>query len=116
MSCIANPSIGGAYNCVCVCVCVRVSFCVCECHPSIGGAYNCVCVCVCEELKKKTTPEWGFSGEVFWLFWGQLLTNFHRKFAILEKPRFLLASVNGPSNYVSLTVDFVDVSLDFCLS
>ena len=32
----------------------------------------------------------------FWLFWGKLLSNFHRKFAILETPWFLLASVNGP--------------------
>ena len=27
----------------------------------------------------------------------KLLSNFHRKFANLEKPRFLLASVNGPT-------------------
>ena len=46
---------------------------------------------------KKTHSGGGFFWRGFLVVLRKLLSNFHRKFANLEKPRFLLASVNGPN-------------------
>ena len=45
---------------------------------------------------KKPHSGGGFFWRGFLVVLRKLLSNFHRKFANLEKPRFLLASVNGP--------------------
>ena len=46
---------------------------------------------------KKPHSGGGFFWRGFLVVLRKLLSNFHRKFANLEKPRFLLASVNGPN-------------------
>ena len=103
------------YVCVCVCVCVSVYICVCVC------AWVCVAIWQWrksrdEKLRffyayhlhslssrsftrsfKKTHSGGGFFWQGFLVVLRKLLSNFHRKFANLEKPWFLLASVNGPT-------------------
>ena len=71
---------------------LRVCVCVCVCDVCV-----CVCVCVCSFTRsfKKTHSGGGFFWRGFLVVLRKLLSNFHRKFAILEKLWFLLASVNG---------------------
>ena len=49
---------------------------------------------------KKPHSGGGFFWRGFLVVLRKLLSNFHRKFANLEKPRFLLASVNGTTDGV----------------
>ena len=87
--------------CVCVCVCVCVSCvcvsCMCVCLPMLAYAYHLHSLSSRSFTRsfKKTHSGGGFFWRGFLVVLRKLLSNFHRKFANLEKPRFLLASVNG---------------------
>ena len=62
---------------------------------SMPSIYTCKLCEVSRGVFKKTHSGGGFFWRGFLVVLRKLLSNFHRKFAILEKPRFLLASVNG---------------------
>ena len=96
--------------CVCVCVCVSVSYSVIA-HLAAGEslrdeksrffyAYHLHSLSSRSFTRsfKKPHSGGGFFWRGFLVVLRKLLSNFHRKFANLEKPRFLLASVNGPSS------------------
>ena len=59
-----------------------------------------------EEFQKTPLRRSDFSGEVFRFVVGMLPSNFHPKAGVLEKPRFLLCSVNAP---IAIILENVDV-------
>ena len=109
-----SPRLGCFQMCMCVCVCVCVCACVCMCvaiwrsgesHVMKNHDFSMPSIYTFTRSFKKTHSGGGFFWRGFLVVLRKLrklLSNFHHKFAILEKPRFLLASVNGTN--VSLFV------------
>ena len=93
--------------CVCVYVCVCV---VCSNLAALGESHvmknhdfsmPSIYTCKLREVSRgvsKNPLRKRFFWQGFLVVLRKLLSNFHRKFAFLEKPRFLLASVNGTKN------------------